>query len=378
MNPEARALYEEREARVRAAVDRKVPDRVPVLCAADAYAWAYAGITMKEFMTDNEKMMQAREAFLLDFEPDMEYFPPAPLDPVTLVVGEPCLIRIPGEDLPADSVFQLVETEIMEEDDYPYAIEHGYMQLLLKLLPKLRPGVSEKEFMARMEAAGELFGPNVKRLEEQGIPCWAGGGMESPFGVLSMLRSYEKFCLDLYRRPDLVLRAVERFTEEIAQMAVLTCKWMTGIPRAIIGFHRECSSFFSLDQFERFALPQMKRIVEILHGEGIVTVLHCDGDWTPNLPFLKELPPARCVLDLDASTDIFQAKEILGDRMCIDGNVMEILLSFGSPEQIEEHCKELIDRVGEGGGFILKGEIPKEAKAENIRAMIRTAKTYGK
>lgn len=64
--------------------------------------------------------------------------------------------------------------------------------------------------------------------------------MESPFGVLTMLRSYDKFCLDLYRRPDLVARTVETFTEEIA-------------------------------------FPQMKKLVDTLSKEGILTILHLEG-----------------------------------------------------------------------------------------------------
>jgi hypothetical protein len=379
MTGETERLYRQREARVQTAINLEVPDRVPVLCAEDAFSWAHAGISMKDFMTDNEKMMMAREKFNQEFQPDMQYVPPAPMDPLTLVVGSPCQLRMPGEELPDDSVFQLVETEIMKEEDYEYAIENGYMNLLLKLLPKLRPGVSgvEEKFLSRLEWASKNFVSNVERLRELGFPCWAGGGMESPFGVLSMLRSYEKFCLDLYRRPELVTRTVERFTEEIAEMAIASCKVLTAIPRAIIGLHRESSSFFSPDQFEQFGLPQIERLVDVLSREGILTILHCDGNWTPNLPYLTELPKGKCVLDLDASTDIFKAKEILGDRMCIDGNVMEIMLSFGTPDEIEEHCKKLIDVVGRDGGFILKGELPKEARPENINALIRTAKTYG-
>ncbi len=379
MTGSAAELFADREKRIQAAVNLEARDRVPVICADDAFSWAYAGISMKEYMTDNEKMMTARERFHRDFQTDMAYVPPAPMDPLTLVVGSPCLVRMPGDDLPEDSVFQLVETEIMTVDDYEYAIENGYMQLLIKLLPKLRPGVKdvEEKFLAKLEWASGLFHTNVERLKAVGVPCWGGGGMESPFGVLSMLRSYEKFCLDIYRRPELVTRTVEKFTEEIAQMAVVSCKYLSGVPRAIIGLHRESSSFFSPDQFEQFALPQIKRLVEVLSGEDIITILHCDGDWTPNLPYLTDLPRGKCVLDLDAATDIFKAKELLGDRMCIDGNVMEIMLSFGTVGEVEAHCRKLIDVVGKDGGFILKGEIPKEARHENIRAMIHTARIYG-
>ena len=61
----------------------------------------------------------------------------------------------------------------------------------------------------------------------------------------------------------------------------------------------------------------------------------------------------------------------------IAGNLHEPLFAFGTPQKVEEHCKKLIDIVGEGGGFVLKGEPPRESKMENIRAMVDTAKNYG-
>jgi uroporphyrinogen-III decarboxylase len=121
----------------------------------------------------------------------------------------------------------------------------------------------------------------------------------------------------------------------------------------------------------------IKEIVDHLNKENIMTILHCDGDWTPNLPYLTELPKGKCILDLDDSTNIFTAKEILGDKMCIAGNLHEALFAFGTPQKVKEYCKKLINIVGEGGGFILKGEPPHEAKPENVRAMIETAKTFG-
>jgi uroporphyrinogen-III decarboxylase len=54
------------------------------------------------------------------------------------------------------------------------------------------------------------------------------------------------------------------------------------------------------------------------------------------------------------------------------------LLSIGKPEEVEAYCKRLIDEVGSDGGFILSSgcEIPAAVKAENMRAMIQTGKTY--
>jgi uroporphyrinogen-III decarboxylase len=60
------------------------------------------------------------------------------------------------------------------------------------------------------------------------------------------------------------------------------------------------------------------------------------------------------------------------------GDVPAALSSLGTPEEMEEYCKKLIDEIGKGGGFILSTACvcPVDAKYENIKRMIQTAKTY--
>jgi uroporphyrinogen-III decarboxylase len=73
---------------------------------------------------------------------------------------------------------------------------------------------------------------------------------------------------------------------------------------------------------------------------------------------------------------MFKAKKILGDTVCIRGNVPASMLITGTPDEVREYCKKLFDVVGAGGGFILDGSvgIPDEAKDENVLAMFECAK----
>jgi len=84
------------------------------------------------------------------------------------------------------------------------------------------------------------------------------------------------------------------------------------------------------------------------------------------------------VAELDSMTDIFKAKEVLKGHMCIAGDVPAASSALGTPEEVEEYCKKLIDVVGEGGGFILSSgcTVPVDCKIENLKAMVNTAKSY--
>ena len=65
-------------------------------------------------------------------------------------------------------------------------------------------------------------------------------------------------------------------------------------------------------------------------------------------------------------------------HICIQGGVPPTLLQVGSPQDVEEHCKNLIKTVGKNGGFILgPGSVIDYAKPENVKAMVDSAKKYG-
>ena len=78
-------------------------------------------------------------------------------------------------------------------------------------------------------------------------------------------------------------------------------------------------------------------------------------------------------------TDMFKAKEVLGDHVSLMGSVPMNLLQTGSPSEVEEYCKKLIQICGKGGGYILRTctDYIQEAKIENIKAMMDTVKKYG-
>jgi uroporphyrinogen-III decarboxylase len=56
------------------------------------------------------------------------------------------------------------------------------------------------------------------------------------------------------------------------------------------------------------------------------------------------------------------------------------MLNLGTPDEVTAYCKRLIKEVGKDGGFILDAAIgiPDEAKPENVAAMYRTVREYGR
>ena len=50
----------------------------------------------------------------------------------------------------------------------------------------------------------------------------------------------------------------------------------------------------------------------------------------------------------------------------------------GTPKEVKEHCRKLIEACGKGGGYILAGGANiDEGNPDNLRAMMEAAKEYG-
>jgi uroporphyrinogen-III decarboxylase len=79
------------------------------------------------------------------------------------------------------------------------------------------------------------------------------------------------------------------------------------------------------------------------------------------------------VFESDGVTDIYKVKEMLGDRMCIKGDVPAAMLSLDTPDNVYNYCRKRIEEIGPG--FILSSgcSAPPNAKVENIKAMIAAA-----
>jgi uroporphyrinogen-III decarboxylase len=82
---------------------------------------------------------------------------------------------------------------------------------------------------------------------------------------------------------------------------------------------------------------------------------------------------------LDSFTDIFKAKEVLGDWMAIQGDVPAMLTSDGTKDEVLNYCRRLIENVGAGGGFILGSgcSLPVNAKPENVQALTEAVQERG-
>ena len=392
MTEETKRLFEERLARHQAAIALEPLDRLPLIFQTD-YALAYAGYTRQETVYDFRKRTESLAKFVHDF-PELDSF-----DAIT-GLGDPWgalydtvgwkQYKLPGRDLPPNDPFQYVEQEWMMADEYDLLIKDPVEFLMNCYLPRVFSEFQERgstrSYMAFLKSGmafmilGGQMGQMAKRLEKDyGMPLVVRGVFVAPFDKLAdRLRGLQGIMMDLYRQPQKVLEACEAMIPAVVTCALATADRKRRYP-IWVPLDRGGLPFLSPKQFDTFYWPSLKKCLLMLIDAGYTVRIAMGGDWTHNWHHVRELPRGKVICQLDQS-DIFRAKEEIGDWVCLAGNIPSSLFILGTPDQIRATVKELCERVGRDGGYLIDCDspVPASSKPENFRAFVDAVMEYGK
>ena len=358
------------------AIALKPTPEIPVYPHIITFAGRCAGITQAELFSSNKAWLAACDkTFTKVGKPDVVF----PLNPFDTAYIESMKVKLPGRELGPDEPFQFVEEEIMRASDYDVILEKGWNAWNTEFMkaiqsPPWHGWLGSLKVLWGFIKAGMNTGRNIKYWKKQGMPVMFHTGIAPPFDIFSLSRSLRPFCRDLFDIPEKVKKAVDVGTEAMIKLGIANARRAKGNRVAIFAM-RSSASFISPKLFDEISFPSIKRMVESYHAAGLISVLHCDGNWDLMIPRFKELPRASCIVELDGTTNIRKAREVLADHLCIKGDVRASMLTLGKKEEVEAYCRDLIKFMGHDGGFILGSgcEVPINAKPENVAALIAAA-----
>lgn len=120
-----------------------------------------------------------------------------------------------------------------------------------------------------------------------------------------------------------------------------------------------------------------KKLADAVHKAGAGYILHCCGNAEISLERMVEV--GADVLSL-GKTDLSIAKERVGKRVALMGNIGEETLLYGSPEEVEDQCRKAILKGGVEGAYLLSSSyiIPYWTSAVNVKKMVESAEKYGR
>ena len=203
------------------------------------------------------------------------------------------------------------------------------------------------------------------------------------FERLWSLRGMENALTDFYLYPeevhrlfgkltDFYVRAMERAKEELDADGFF----------ASDDIGTQNSPFFSLEIFREFFKPYYKRLCDKAHDLGMHFWLHTCGNVEL---FLEDFIEIGLDVIHPIQKNTMDENEIArkyGDRLCIfAGFDVQYLMAFGTPEEVREEVKHLMETYKrQDGRFLMtmgNGSTP-DWKIENLTALYEASLEYGR
>lgn len=396
MTPSTSQKYEERLRRYQAAMRNEKPDKIPIRPFAAEFAATYAGYTCQEVTHDYELGHAAVLKCATDFDWDatvgnMVYVWTGLTEAIGLKY-----YGAPGIHVSPDVGFQYIEPPEhqanMMADEYEQLIADPTGFLFNTWLPRVSKDVVKpgdpatyrnnlsflKGGMAMLNYFNALGAQNERLRTECGVVPAIGGILKAPLDILGdKLRGYYGLTRDLLEEPDTVLRACQALAPHLLHVALTSADPEKRVP-ITIWMHRGCVPFITPEQFNTVFWPTLRPIIDEIWANGYQTLFYGEGNWDAHLETFAELPEGSIIFHIDR-TDIEKAHRVLGDRFCLSGGVPNTLLALGTPAEVRDACKRVIDIAAADGGYIMDASaiMQNDSRVENVMAMTEFTRQYG-
>lgn len=243
-------------------------------------------------------------------------------------------------------------------------------------LPDIPDQVEELVGVKPVDLGPEGFRRLKERLGDQGL---AG-----VFVTYSCALSSEKDVLYYYDHPEIheqwaqqrVADAEKRFAR-IMQMPIKPDFLCVGASGTLI--------FQTVDIFRQLSFPAVKRVIELATAAGLPTHVHSCGPEAQLVKIFAEETTLTCIDPLElppmGNCDLAELKKLYGDKIVLKGNLhTSKTMLHGSVDDVIAASKKAIDDAAKGGRFILStgDQCGRDTPDENVRALIHTARTYGR
>ncbi len=187
------------------------------------------------------------------------------------------------------------------------------------------------------------------------------------------LRSMPELMVDMIEAPAFVDELLDRITA--FNLAVLEDDLVYDVDAVIFGddWGQQRGLLFSPRLWRRFIKPRLALMYGAVKRAGKAVMIHSCGK-------VQELLPELIELGLDVfnpfQPDVmnpYEMKQQYGDRLTFYGGMsVQRLLPFGTPQQIRDEARRMVDQVGRAGGFIYapSHDLPGDIPIENMVALI--------
>ena len=223
---------------------------------------------------------------------------------------------------------------------------------------------------------------SIRRALNNRVPLIGFSG--SPFTLACYMiegrgsRDFRTVKTMMYRRPDLLEQVLEVNAKAVARY--LNAQIEAGAQAVQI--FDTWGGMLADGDFQRFSLRYTRQVVEHLireHGGEVVPSIvftKGGGEW------IDEISSCGCsAVGLDWTVNLARARQVVGDRVALQGN-MDPLALFGDEEAIRREARKVMDsfgKIGNGGHvFNLGHGINQFTPIENVQILVDEVHAYSR
>ncbi len=383
--------FDEKKLRLKTAMEKGTPDRVPVFPIMDQYAVLANDINLIDAYTKNP-LLPAKAV-------QMMYDRGVYLDGI---YGTSNMIPFKAIAHMGEGVYTLQEKGIMTKgsagvtmnpEEYPELIADPFDFLLSKAMPRKFEKLSR---MSREEVAKtyrkvlldtalfEIYDKFTIEYIEKVVqtPVVAKACMMVPQCIiLDYLRDFAGISKDIRKQPENVLAAGNAMLDVVLPALV---PQKLGVPND--GFNNvfiplHLPTFLRPQDYKEYYHPTFVFLTQYLVDHGYNVVYFMEANWTPFLDYLQELPDGNitCIFE---QGDLVDIKKRVGNKVTIMGGMTNELLKTGTIQQNVDQAKWCLDNLAPGGNYIYGTDVnlvyKDDAKIENLVAATQYVHEYGK
>jgi len=192
---------------------------------------------------------------------------------------------------------------------------------------------------------------------------------------------FERFAVAVRKERDFLRRMIKFYENHYCLMVEAWAD--TGVPGAVYSDDMAYRSGPMLNPglMEELYGDSMRRITETAHSLGMKMVVHTDGMVYPLLQWFADCGfDGVHSLEPTAGVDLARVKEMIGDRLCLLGNLdITHILVDADKDEVYRAVRESIKAAGEGGGYILAPTNSHPGiSVERLRWMLEAVEEYGR
>ena len=200
---------------------------------------------------------------------------------------------------------------------------------------------------------------------------------DGPFGVAGDLMGKTEIFLAAKERPDFVRELLRLVTDKL--IAYLDFCWAEeGLPvPKDFAWTDDLAVSLSAETYRDVVLPSEKRLR--FHFDGRAS-LHMCGRSDHLLEIFRDDLAIHELQGFGYEVDLDRIGRVMGGKVVLIGNVNPMLIHAGTPDQVREATRRVIEKLGPYRGLIVQdgNNIPPGSPLANINAMMEAAEAWGR